>query len=69
LQIKCPIEYKTLPGADIDSDHNLLVAKVRTSLKKNLRLQKSKPRWELEKLYIQRQSVQDPLEEKNGALE
>ena len=60
---------QTLPGADIDSDHNLLVAKVRTRLKKIIRFQNSRPRWDLEKLYAQRQSVQDTLEEKLGAIE
>jgi len=39
-----------MPGADIDSDHNLLVAKLRTMLKKIIRIQNSKPRWDLEKL-------------------
>ena len=53
----------------IDSDHNLLVAKVRTRLKKIIRFQKSRPRWDLEKLYAQRQRVQDTLEEKLGAIE
>ena len=62
-------DVQTLPGADIDSDHNLLVAKVRTRLKKIIRFQKSKPRWDLEKLYAQRKSVQDTLEEKLGAIE
>ena len=62
-------DVQTLPGADIDSDHNLLVAKVHTRLKKIIRFQKSKPRWDLEKLYAQRQSVQDTLEEKLGAIE
>ena len=60
---------QTLPGADIDSDHNLLVAKVRTRLKKIIRFQKSKTSWDLEKLYAQRQRVQDILEEKIGAIE
>jgi len=60
---------QTLPGADIDSDHSILVAKVRTRLKKIIRFQKSRPRWVLEKLYAQRQSVQDTLEEKLGAIE
>ena len=58
-------DVQTLPGADIDSDHNLLVAKVCTRLKKIIRFQKSRPRW----LYAQRQSVQDTLEEKLGASE
>ena len=62
---------QTMPGADNDSDHNLLVAKVRARLKKIMRFQKSRPRWDLEKLYsyAQRQSVQDNLEEKLGAVE
>ena len=60
---------QTLPGADIDSDHNLLIAKVRTRLKKIIRFQKSRPRWDLEKLYVQRQRAQDTLEEKIDAIE
>jgi len=59
---------QTLPGAHIDSEHNLLVAKVRTRLKEIIRFQKSRPRWDLEKLYAQRQIVQDTLEEKLGAI-
>jgi hypothetical protein len=59
----------TLPGADINSDHNLLVAKVRTRLKKMIIFQKTRPRWDLEKLCAQRQRVQDTLEEKLGEIE
>ena len=62
-------DVQTLPGADIDSDHNLLVAKIRTRLKKIIRIQKSRPIWDLEKLYAQRQRVQDTLEEKLCAIE
>jgi len=62
-------DVQTLPGADIDSDHNLLVAKVHTRLKKIIRFQKSRPRWDLEKLYAQGQRVQETLEEKLGATE
>jgi hypothetical protein len=58
---------QTLPGADIDSDHNLLVATICTRLKKIIRFQKRKPRWDLEKLYV-RQKVQGSLEEKLGAI-
>jgi hypothetical protein len=54
--------------ADIDSDHNLLVAKVSTRLKKIMQFQKRRPRWDLEKLYTQRQRVQDSREEKLGAI-
>jgi hypothetical protein len=57
-----------VPGADIDSDHNLLVATICTSLKKIIRFHKRKPRWDLEKLYAQRQKVHDSLEEKLGAI-
>jgi len=62
-------DVKTLPGADIDSDHNLLVAKLRTRLKKIIRFQKSRPRWDLEKLYAQKQRVQDTIEEKLCSIE
>ena len=55
--------------AGIDSDHNLLVAKVRTRLKKIIRFQKSRPRWDLVKLCAERQRVQNILEEKLGAIE
>ena len=46
-------DVQTLPGADIDSDHNLLVATICTRLKKIIRFHKLKPRWDLEKLYAQ----------------
>jgi len=62
-------DVQTLLGADIDSDHKLLIAKVRTRLKKIIRFQKSRSRCDLEKLYAQRQRVQDTLEEKLGAIE
>jgi hypothetical protein len=54
----------TQPGADTDPDHNLLVAKICTRLKRIIRFQKSKPVWDLEKLQAQRQKVQESLEEK-----
>jgi len=60
-------DLQTLPGADIDSDHNLLVAKICTRLKKIIRFQKRRPQWDLEKLYAQWQREQDNLEEKLGA--
>jgi len=62
-------DVQTLPGADIDSDHNLLVAKFRTRLKKIIKFQKSRPRWDLEQLYAQRQRVQDTLEKKLRSIE
>jgi hypothetical protein len=64
-------DVQTLPGAGIDSDHNLLlVAKICTRLfKKIIRFQKRTPQWDLGKLYAQRQRVQDTLEEKLSATE
>jgi hypothetical protein len=62
-------DVQTLPGADIDSDHNLLVAKFRTRLKKIIRFQNSRPTWDLEKLCAQRQRVQETLEEKLSAIQ
>jgi hypothetical protein len=44
-------EVQTLLGADIDCDHNLLVAKISNRLKKIIRFQKRRPQWDLEKLY------------------
>jgi hypothetical protein len=39
-----------------------------TRLKKIIKFQKRRPHWDLEKLYAQRQRVQDTLEEKLGAI-
>jgi len=60
---------QTLPGADIDSDNNLLVARICTRLKKIIRFQKRRPQWGLEKMYTKKQTVQDTLEGKLGAIE
>jgi hypothetical protein len=61
-------DVQTFPGADIDSDYNLLVAKICTRLKKIIRFQKRRPQRYLEKLYTQKQRVQDTLEGKLGAI-
>ena len=39
---------KTFPGANIDSDHNFLVAEVQTRLKAMKKAEKRKPKWNLE---------------------
>ena len=57
-------DVQTLPGADIDSDHNLLVANICTRLKRIIRFQKRRPQWDLEKFYTQAQRVRDTLEGK-----
>jgi hypothetical protein len=54
-------DVQTKPGADFDSDHNLLVAKICTRLKRIIRFQKRKPRWDLDKLQAQGQKVQESL--------
>jgi hypothetical protein len=61
-------DVQTLPGADIESDHSLLVATNCTRLNKIIRFHKRKPRWDMEKLYAQRWDVQDSLEEKLDAI-
>ena len=61
-------EVQTQPGAEIDSDHNLLVATICNRLKKIIRFQKRRPQWDLEKLCAHRQRVQVILEEKLGAI-
>jgi hypothetical protein len=57
-------DLQTMPWADIISVHNLLFAKMCTRLKKIMKFQKDKPKWDLEKFYGRRQKVQDTLEEK-----
>jgi hypothetical protein len=42
-------DVQTQPGTDIDSDHNLLVAKICTTLKRIIRFRKNKSVWDLEK--------------------
>jgi hypothetical protein len=49
-------EAQTMPGTDIDSDHNVLLAKIYTKLKKVIKFQRGGgARWDLEKLQAQRQ--------------
>jgi hypothetical protein len=39
-------DVQTVPGADIDSDHNLMVAKICTRLKKIIQFQNGKTKME-----------------------
>jgi hypothetical protein len=48
----------SLPGADIDFHHRMLVAKTVTSWTKIIRFRKGNQRWYLEKLYAQRLVLQ-----------
>jgi endonuclease/exonuclease/phosphatase family metal-dependent hydrolase len=43
-------DVQTQPGADIDSDHNLVVAEICARLKRIIRFQKRKPLWDVDKL-------------------
>jgi hypothetical protein len=61
-------DVQTLPEADIDCDYKLHVAMICTRLKKIIRFQNRRQRWDLEKLDAQRQRVQYILEEKLGAI-
>ena len=54
--------------ADTDSDYNLLVGNICTKLKKIMKFQKGKQRWDLQKLHF-RYKVQDTLEGKFGEVE
>jgi hypothetical protein len=57
-------DVKTMPGADIDSDHNLLVADIETRLKKIWKRGKRKSKWNLDRLQSEREIVKAALEEK-----
>jgi hypothetical protein len=58
---------QTLPGADTDSDYNLLVAKIYTRLNK-IMFPKAKTKMGFVEVYAQRQKVNGSLEEKLGAI-
>jgi hypothetical protein len=60
------MNVQTILGADIESDHNLLVTKICTRLKKIVRFWKGKPESDLEKLIARLQKVWDALEKKNS---
>jgi hypothetical protein len=62
-------EMQTIHDAHTDSGHNWLDAKMWASLKKKVKFQKWKPRWDLVELHAQRQQVQDTLEENLGTTE
>jgi hypothetical protein len=62
-------DVQTLPGADIDSDHNLLVAKICTRLKKIIRFQKEDHNGIWRNYILKNKQLQDILEGKLGAIE
>jgi hypothetical protein len=61
--------FEAATRADIGSGHNLLVVEICTRLRKIIRFQKGKARWNLEKFYAQRQTDQDTLEETFSAVD
>ena len=57
------------PGADIDSDHNLLVAKIYVRLKEIVQLPKSNTKVESGDVVCSTRESASSLEEKLGAIE
>jgi hypothetical protein len=55
---------KTRPDADIDSNHNLLVAEVQTRLKAIKKARKMKPKWNLERIKSKENYVKEVMEQK-----
>jgi hypothetical protein len=62
-------DVQTVPGADIDSNHNSLIAKISSRLKKIIRFKEIKPGWDVKKLHAQRQKLQGSLDCKGGNVE
>jgi len=63
------VELQALPGAGIDSIHNLLLfffSKIYTRLKKIIGFRKGKPILALQKSHTRRKSVQDTVEKRNS---
>ena len=60
---------KTLPGADIDSDDNLLVTEVQTRLKSIKKAAKGKPKWNLERIKIKENNVKEAMEQKFSQID
>jgi hypothetical protein len=60
---------KTLPGAEIDSDHNLLVAEVKTRLKAIKEAEKKKPKWNLERIKSKENIVKEVMEQKFSQID
>ena len=60
---------KKLPGADIDSDHNLLVAEVQTWLKAVEKGGKRKPKWNLERIKSKENHVKEVMEQKFNQID
>jgi len=58
---------QTMPGADTDSEHNLLVAKIRKRLKKIKNLQKGQTTKGSGEVICLRQKVHNTLDEKLSA--
>ena len=60
---------KTLPGADIDSDHNLLVAEMQTRLKAIKKAGKRKPKLNLERIKSKENNVKEVMEQKCSRID
>jgi hypothetical protein len=62
-------DAKTLPGADIDSDHNLLVAEVQTRLKAIENAEKRKPKLNLKRIKSKENHVKEVMEQKCSPID
>ena len=60
---------KTLPGADINSNHNLLVAEIQTRLKAINKAGKRKSKWNLERIKSKENHVKEVMEQKFSQLD
>ena len=63
------IDVKTLPGADIDSDHNLLVAEVQTWLKAIKKVGKRKSKGNFERIESKENQVKEVMEQKFSQID
>ena len=58
----CIRDMKTLPGADLDIDHNLLAAEVQTHLKQIRKAGKKKLKFNLKKIKSKENDVKQVIE-------
>ena len=62
-------DIKTLPGADIDSDHNLLVAEVQTRLKAIKNPGRMKQKWNLQRIKSKENYMKGEIEQKFSQID
>jgi hypothetical protein len=60
---------KTIPGVDIDSDHNLQVAEEQTKLQSIKKAGNRKPKWSLERIKSKENHVKQVMEQKFSQID